>query len=306
MSALEDGKPTIIIKKVEEDGHGGHHGGAWKVAYADFVTAMMAFFLLLWLLGATTETQRKGIADYFDASLTVSQNNSGANGVLGGKTIAQPGSQTSASATYDPTENSIPAQPEPKDDEEQFARSPDTADPSQADVEAEMRKQDEKRFAETEQALKQAITNDPTLSDLANNIVIDRTPEGLRVQLLDQANYSMFDSGSPTMGPRTRQLVGLVARAVAGLPNKLSVRGHTDARPFTNGIGDNWRLSSDRALSTRAALIEGGLDGARIANVVGLADTQPFIAKDPLDPRNRRLSILLLYGSAPPAQPKAP
>jgi chemotaxis protein MotB len=236
----------------------------------------------------------------------VSQNNSGANGVLGGKTIAQPGSQTSASATFDPTQNSIPAQPDPKDDEDQFARSPDAADPTQADVEAQMRKQDEKRFAETEQALKQAITNDPSLADLANNIVIDRTPEGLRVQLLDQANYSMFDSGSPVMGPRTRQLVGLVARAVANLPNKLSVRGHTDARPFTNGIGDNWRLSSDRALSTRAALIEGGLDAGRIANVVGLADTQPFIASDPLDPRNRRLSILLLYGTAPPPQPKVP
>ena len=290
--------PAIIIRRVKKIKGGGHHGGAWKVAYADFVTAMMAFFLLLWLLGATTETQRKGIADYFDTSLTVSENTSGANGVLGGKTIAEPGSQVSASAPYNPTENSLPAQPPPKDDEDEFSHASADGDPSQADVEAEMRKQDEKRFADTEAALKQAITKDPSLADLANNIVIDRTPEGLRVQLLDQANYSMFDSGSASMGPRTRQLVGLVARAVANLPNKLSVRGHTDARPFTNGIGDNWRLSSDRALSTRQALIEGGLDASRIANVVGLADTQPFIKSDPLDPRNRRLSILLLYGSA--------
>src|ERR1700741_3922510 len=102
---MADDKQTIIIKKIVDEGHDAHHGGAWKVAYADFVTAMMAFFLLLWLLGATTETQRKGIADYFDASLTVSQNTSGSNGVLGGKTIAQPGAQTSASAEYNPTEN---------------------------------------------------------------------------------------------------------------------------------------------------------------------------------------------------------
>ena len=127
----------IIIKKVKKAAHA-HHGGAWKIAYADFVTAMMAFFLLLWLLGATTETQRKGIADYFDASLVVSQNTSGANGVLGGKTIADPGSQSSPSAPLDPSHNSVPAQPEPKDQEESFSRSSDDAEAapqSPADIE---------------------------------------------------------------------------------------------------------------------------------------------------------------------------
>jgi chemotaxis protein MotB len=296
-----DEKVRIVIKRIEDE-HEGHHGGSWKIAYADFVTAMMAFFLLLWLLGATTEVQRKGIADYFEATVTVSQNPNGANGVLGGKTIAEPGAQTTASAAYDPTQNSIPAQPAPKDDQDNFARSND-ADASQADVEAEMRRQDEMHFSETEQALRQTITNDPSLADLANNIVIDRTPEGLRIQLLDQANYSMFELGSAMMASRTRQLVEAVARAVGNLPNKLSVRGHTDARPFTGGIGDNWRLSSDRALSTRTALIDGGLDSKRVANVVGLADTQPFIATDPLDPRNRRLSIILLYETAEKLDP---
>src|SRR5262245_27451527 len=122
MAKAEGGvAPIIVIKKIEE-GHEGHHGGAWKVAYADFVTAMMAFFLLLWLLGATTENQRKGIADYFDASLTVSQNTSGANGALGGKTIAAPGAQVTASATFNPTQNSLPAQPPPVSEEEDFAR----------------------------------------------------------------------------------------------------------------------------------------------------------------------------------------
>jgi len=294
--AGEDRKATIVIKRIEE-AHEGHHGGAWKIAYADFVTAMMAFFLLLWLLGATTEVQRKGIADYFDAAITVSQNTNGANGVLGGKTIAEPGAQASPSAAYNPTQNSLPAQPEPKDDQDDFARTSD-AEATPADLEAEVRRQDEQHFSETEQALRKTITNDPSLADLANNLVIDRTPEGLRIQLLDQANYSMFELGSPMMAPRTRQLVEAVARAVGNLPNKLSVRGHTDARPFTGGIGDNWRLSSDRALSTRSALIDGGLDAGRIANVVGLADTQPFIAADPLDPRNRRLSVILLYGTA--------
>ncbi len=120
----------------------------------------------------------------------------------------------------------------------------------------------------------------------------------------------MFDTGSAQMAARTRQLVGLVAKAISNMPNKLSVRGHTDARPFTNGIGDNWRLSSDRALSTRAALIDGGLDANRVSNVVGMADTEPFVPADPLDPRNRRLSIIMLYGSAPvaaaPAEPAPP
>ena len=295
MAADRRQAPILIIKRIEE-AHEGHHGGSWKVAYADFVTAMMAFFLLLWLLGATTETQRKGIADYFDASLTVSQNTSGANGVLGGKTIAAPGAQVSASATFDPTQNSIPAQPAPKSDEDDFARS--NNDDTQGNAEAEVRRQDEQHFAESEKALRQAITNDPSLADLANNLAIDRTPEGLRIQLVDQANYSMFDLGSAQMPPRTRELIGLVAKAVANLPNKLSVQGHTDARPYTNAAGDNWRLSSDRALTTRSALIEGGLDAARVKNVVGMAETDPFIAADPLDPRNRRMSIILLYGKA--------
>jgi chemotaxis protein MotB len=302
--AKSDDKPSIIIIKRIEEAHEGHHGGSWKVAYADFVTAMMAFFLLLWLLGATTETQRKGIADYFDASLTVSQNTSGANGVLGGKTIAEPGAQTSASATYDPTKNSLPAQPTPVSDEDDFSKAPDNA--SQEASEAEIRRQDEQHFAESEKALRQAITNDPSLADLANNLAIDRTPEGLRIQLVDQANYSMFDLGSAQMPPRTRELIGLVAKAVVNLPNKLSVQGHTDARPYTNAAGDNWRLSSDRALTTRSALIDGGLDAGRIKNVVGMAETDPFIAADPLDPRNRRMSIILLYGKAAAKAPAGP
>ena len=289
--AKGDGPAPIIIKRIEDE-HDSHHGGAWKVAYADFVTAMMAFFLLLWLLGATTENKRKGIADYFDASLTVSQNTSGANGVLGGKTVSSPGSQVSNSAPYDPTQNSLPAQPEPKEDVD-FARA---SAPSEDELAAEARKEDEKRFTETAEALRRAITEDATLKDLADNLVVDRTPEGLRIQLIDEANYSMFELGSAQMGERTRKLVELVAKAVANLPNKLSVRGHTDAHPFTNTAGDNWRLSADRALSTRLALVDGGLPPGRLANVAGMADTEPFVPADPLDPRNRRLSIILLYG----------
>ena len=297
----DEKQPIIVIKKGGDDHEGGYHGGAWKVAYADFVTAMMAFFLLLWLLGATTETQRKGIADYFDASLTVSQNTRGANGVLGGKTVAAPGAQVSASASFDPTQNSLPAQPAAKDEEENFARAPES--PDQEQLEAELRRQDEQNFTDSEKALREAITNGPSLSDLANNLAIDRTPEGLRIQLVDQANYSMFELGGSQMPAKTRELVTLVAKAVSNLPNKLSVRGHTDARPFTNGIGDNWRLSSDRALTTRTALIEGSLSAERIANVMGVADTEPFIAADPLDPRNRRMSIILLYTNGQKAAP---
>jgi chemotaxis protein MotB len=318
MAAEGDNKRPIIIKKVEE-GHHGHHGGAWKVAYADFVTAMMAFFLLLWLLGSTTEEQRKGIADYFNPSIAVSSSPSGAGGMLGGITIAVPGAMSSSgspvSAEGVPSgatqnvggapdaEESGDAVPETSDSARRGERTGLTADgaggdPGQSAAQQAAqaaREEEDRRFAEAEKTLRDALRAFPELKDVAGSVVVDRTPEGLRIQLVDQANYSLFPSGGAAVAGRTQQLLDLVTRAVGTLPNKVSIRGHTDARPFAAGSArDNWVLSAERANATRLAMQEGGLAPGRVASVVGLADVDPFVAGDPLAPQNRRMSIILL------------
>ena len=322
MAAPDDGnkRPIIVVRRVE-GGHGGHHGGAWKVAYADFVTAMMAFFLLLWLLGSTTEEQRKGIADYFSPTTAASSSMSGSGGVLGGITITVDGPMVNTgspvAAAGMPSGRAQAVGGEPDADESgqvdgttrlnrQGPLDPDEAELEQAVREAAARGDtemlerferalEEQRFEKVEQALREALAGLPDLSDLAENVKIDRTPEGLRIQIVDQARYSMFPSGSSRMPERTAELLGLVTKAVAGLPNKVSIRGHTDAHPFPADSGrDNWILSAERANATRLAMTGAGLEPDRLANVVGLADTDPFVADAPLDPQNRRMSIILL------------
>ena len=316
-----DNRRPIIIKKVEE-GHHAHHGGAWKVAYADFVTAMMAFFLLLWLLGSTTEEQRKGIADYFSPSVAVSTSPSGAGGVLGGITVTVKGAMSGTGSpmaaqgmpagmaatvggTDDPDDEGRDAEAGagPQSGREAGDRAdeaPMTASQRAAAMKAEEEgaEAEERRFALAERVLRDALGAIPELRDMANNVVIDRTPEGLRIQLVDQANVSLFPSGSSGMEPRTAKLLEMVTRAIANLPNKVSIRGHTDARPFAAGSNrDNWVLSAERANATRLAMQAAGLGPERVANVVGLADVEPFVTADPLAPQNRRMSIVLLTES---------
>jgi chemotaxis protein MotB len=326
MAAQPDGKNTrpIIIKKVEEGGHGGHHGGAWKVAYADFVTAMMAFFLLLWLLGSTTEEQRKGIADYFSPTTAASSSMSGSGGVMGGVTITidgpmvNTGSPIAAPGSPSGFAQAVGGDPDAEESgqTEGTTRLNREADHDTSDVDAESLEQavreatergdtetlerlekalEDQRFEKVEQALREALNGLPDLSDLAENVKIDRTAEGLRIQIVDQARYSMFPSGSSQMPGRTAELLGLVTKAVSGLPNKVSIRGHTDAHPYAAGSGrDNWILSAERANATRLAMVQAGLEPGRLANVVGLADTDPYVPANPLDPQNRRMSIVLL------------
>ncbi|GIL40493.1 flagellar motor protein MotB [Roseiterribacter gracilis] len=281
---------SIIIKKHGDDHEHGHHGGAWKVAYADFVTAMMAFFLLLWLLNATSEEQKKGIADYFDPNVSASSSRSGSGGVLGGTTLAPKGAMTSDSSNFELKRNERLAPVEEAD-----TVSQETKIETEAKAAAEQaRKEEEERFKSVEKALKETLEKQPELKNLAQNLLIDSTAEGLRIQLIDQQNYSMFERGSAYMTPEARRLVAQIVQVVNQLNNKLSIRGHTDSRPFVSRAGyDNWNLSSDRALDTRLALLEGGLDPRRISNVTGLADGEPLVP-DPLDARNRRMSIILL------------
>ncbi|WP_421781310.1 flagellar motor protein MotB [Kiloniella litopenaei] len=292
----EEAQGEVIIKKVKKGGHGGHHGGAWKVAYADFVTAMMAFFLLLWLLNATTEEQKNGIADYFAPSSNISKATSGSDGLLGGQSISKDGALVSQfssigvqmqlppeedSEETDPNAEKDPLKGEGKADEEQ--------------LEEFRREQEQKQFEETAVALKTAIAENPALAGLEENLLIDKTPDGLRIQLVDQNGTSMFPSGTSNMLDHTKELLGLVADAIKDIDQQIAIKGHTDATPYKAANGyTNWELSSERANASRRALIDAGLSNDRVASVEGLAATEPFDKENPTAEINRRISIILL------------
>ena len=280
----------IIVKKIVEAAHGGHHGGAWKVAYADFVTAMMAFFLLMWLLGMTDEQKRQGIADYFTPTLVeMKRNSAGSNGVLGGESlISKDNYPNRATQTGDRTivipESAIGG-PE---------RSRDLAKDRQA-------------FEELKRALDRRMELIPELKKLKANVRYVETREGLRIDLVDEANFSMFALATDQLVPQARRLIGEVARVIDAVPNKIIVRGHTDALPYAAGKAmNNWLLSTSRAEATRATLAESGLPTERFARIEGVADQEPYVSADRYDPRNRRMSIILAWSGDSQAPATAP
>tara|TARA_B100000378_G_scaffold278861_1_gene283976 strand:- start:1183 stop:2154 length:972 start_codon:yes stop_codon:yes gene_type:complete len=284
----EDKLQPIIVKKVKKGG-GGHHGGAWKVAYADFVTAMMAFFLLLWLLNVTTDVQKEGIADYFDpTALKVSQSESGAGGVLGGLTVSSEGAMTDTAQV--PLTDTTP---------QSRIRGQNLEGASDEAVQAEQRRREEASFAKIKAEIEEAISENPELEDLGENLQVDVTPEGLRIQIIDQAGDPMFPSGSARMFTKTENLMAEVSQIISKMPNDISIRGHTDATPY-RGSGDytNWELSADRANASRRVLLDNGYTEEKIANVVGKADTDHFNKEDPTADENRRISIILLRATA--------
>ena len=270
----------IIVKKIIAEGHGGHHGGAWKVAYADFVTAMMAFFMLMWILGATTEKQRKGIADYFTPTLVeMKQKSAGANGPFGGDSIVDKDNYPHKAAQTGSKSITIP-----KD-----------AAGGEKESDAEKAK-DRIRFTAIKQKLVEAMKKDKGLARMLKNVRFTDTREGLRIDLVDQSDFAMFGLGTPALLPDARKLMGAVARVIASVPNDVIVRGHTDALPYSAGQStNNWSLSSARAEATRAALADAGVPGARFARIEGVADREPYIPTDRYDPRNRRMSITLKW-----------
>ena len=298
---------TVIIKRIKAKSHGGHHGGAWKVAYADFVTAMMSFFLLLWLLNVTTDVQKRGIADYFEPTIS-SKSQSGAGGVLGGLTIGAPGSQAEplSQPALDIARQAM-RQPDDGDDgndggtagtnpdQQNAGDQPAKAKLDDKDLEQQVAEREEKRFEAAEKALREAIKDVPELQKLADNLVIDNTPEGLRIQLVDQDRQPMFPLGSAEMTDPARKLMALVSQIVLRLPNKVAITGHTDSTPYPMaGKYSNWELSSDRANASRREFVMDGVPVDRVARVTGLADQEPLDPKDPAAPRNRRISIVLL------------
>jgi chemotaxis protein MotB len=315
---MADNSPIIIRKVVEEGGHG-HHGGAWKVAYADFVTAMMAFFLMLWLLATADQQQLKGLAEFFSETDANGGEPGGAGGVLSGITIA-----TDDLSIQMPMSPFAPAVPP-------LTASPRELDPDvftldlaaeygeanglelelrgELDDEAfaaERRRREQAAFDAAKDAILQALTETPELAGFTDSLLIDDTPEGLRIQLIDREQSAMFPTASAELYPGARNLIGLVARSIEALPNQLSIRGHTDSRPFAPGARyDNWRLSSDRAHATREALVAAGVRPRRIADVMGKADAEPLFPEDPADPRNRRISVVMLRHAAPTIGPTA-
>jgi len=324
-------QPPVIIKKIKKSHGHAHHGGAWKVAYADFVTAMMAFFLLLWLLNVTTDEQRRGIADYFAPSVA-SQSETGSGGVLGGQTISVDGALVNDSAAasitivLDEPAEEVPEEEAVAEDEAEAAARPEPrkslvepgdvtalalAEPPEPSTDVSenaatklVKDLEEERFRQAEFELRQAIQDIPDIQQLAQNLIIDRTPEGMRIQIVDQDKLSMFPRSSSDMLDHARKLMRLVAEVVRNLPNEIAITGHTDSTPFVNDDGyGNWELSADRANASRRALMSAGVPGSRIASVVGKADKEPLTAGDRAAPQNRRISIVLLHETTAPAQP---
>lgn len=282
---------AVIIKRVKKGGHGGHHGGAWKIAYADFVTAMMAFFLLLWLLNSVSQESLEGISNYF-APTAVSLSTSGSGQILGGKTLSEEGVGTSNSSSSSVTMDLPP--PRAGSGGEALQEG----DVSEDAAKEALEKIENEQFEKAREEIEQAITSTIELQQLKDSLLIDDTPEGLRIQIVDQDGLAMFPSGGARMFPHTKQLLHLVSKVVLSMPQKISISGHTDAVRFSNDRGySNWELSSDRANAARRELVGYGVPYERVSRVVGKAETEPLKPDDPNDAANRRLSITLLRGT---------
>ena len=399
---MSNTEAVIVIKKKSKGHGGGHHGGAWKVAYADFVTAMMSFFLLLWLLNVTTDDQRRGIADYFDPA-NIARASGGIGQPLAGTSVSSDGQQSSPSSSFS-LDVTLPGRPAPADDAD-FVDSGSTDEPtdataegsgynlgelqamlqggmiteaqymaaaaavgarglgetereddlpsgdrvaeaaqgdsgtvaegtldqamdgaqlidgttpgtgiggpepsgqagaadapSEAELTAAMAEAEQLAFETAADELYQAMQALPELVDLVDHLVVDQTPEGLRIQIVDRDNQSMFPRGSANLYPDTRRIVELIAGVIAQMPNAISITGHTDATPFNHdGQYGNWELSADRAHAYRRALLAAGLPAGRLSHVVGKADTEPLTPEDPTAAPNRRISIVLLRGTS--------
>jgi chemotaxis protein MotB len=402
----------VTIIRREEVVEGGHHGGAWKVAYADFVTAMMAFFLLMWLLNATTEDQRKGLADYFSPNNLLSHASSGTGQPFGGHTVFDKGAMVSdrgavqvvvgkrpvvqnppeddadtplladrhgaapeagpagkeASGTPGPadahsgtpegagpsaatleaanpqTANPLAANPpagnppaaNPPAANPTAANPPavsavtvnpnaakpaDTAQPApvvaraetpsgrhaptEAELLAEQQRREKQAFEAAAEEIRQAVRGDPALAELARQLTIDITPEGLRIQLLDEERQPMFATGSSTPNDRARLLLAKVAPVLMRLPEDIAVVGHTDAARFAGTGKSNWELSTERANATRRLLTDAGLAEARVSRVTGLADRDLLLPADPLAAANRRIAIIVLRSTTKPTEPSS-
>ncbi|UAL08738.1 flagellar motor protein MotB [Caulobacter segnis] len=282
----------IIIKKVKKGGGHGHHGGAWKVAYADFVTAMMAFFLLMWLLNTTSPEQKQGIADYF-APASISSTTSGSGGILGGTSLGDDGAKADGKMSV--IQQLAPEAPDHVDKDGQSSTTPANLDSaSEQALRDALAKKEQDAFASAAQSLRQSLQDMPELAELSKQIMIDQTPEGLRIQLVDQEGRSMFKENSREPNDRARILLRAVAKVINQLPNRVTISGHTSANAYGKKQDGDWALSASRADASRQVLRGAGVDDDRIYQVSGKANSEPLYADDPTLAGNRRISIILL------------
>jgi chemotaxis protein MotB len=266
-----NGPAVIVVKKKGRGGHGGHHGGAWKVAYADFVTAMMAFFLLLWLLATTTKEQKAGIASYFNPPSNATEYGGG-TGIMKGSSVV---------STDDHAPQDVPVVPPTQSDS-----SEDLAIQAKEDA----------MFRQVAEQLKKTVMNVPELKTLMDNMIIDMTPEGLRITLTDSQERPLFQNGNATMFDYTEKMLAIVTNVLGPLTNNLAVGGHTDVVPYrgANPAYTNWELSSDRANATRRVMLEEGMPERRMARVAGYSSQQPLLVDQPDAVKNRRITIIVL------------
>ena len=293
---MSNNERPIIIKKIKKIS-GGHHGGAWKVAYADFVTAMMAFFLLMWLINTTSPDQKRGIADYF-APASVSKSKQGSDGMLGGTSFQKDGARHGGSNRPMPetqqTQSKRRSSEAKTGEDKTEKKSKDAEDISQSAMNKALAMREQAEFERAEQSLRQAMQDMPDLAELSKHLIIDQTPEGLRIQLVDQEGRAMFAQASAKPLPRTEKLLAAISDVIMRLPNRVSISGHTDTRPSGVDGYSNWELSSDRANAARRILSGSGLDADRIYQVSGKSGSEPLYPDDPDLPGNRRISIVLL------------
>ncbi|WP_447933975.1 flagellar motor protein MotB [Stenotrophomonas lactitubi] len=281
---MAETKPTVIVRRVKKAGHAAHHGGSWKVAYADFVTAMMAFFLVLWLMASTSKPERAAISEYFrnpsplvGSSATPAPGMAGPGGAstsmikLGGATDVSRGNSN------DPFQNQQKAIPQPVEEQQR----------------------DKQQLEALMKELQEAISRSQALEPFKDQLLLDLTPEGLRIQIVDKQNRPMFDLGSATLKPYTQQILHELAEYLNHVPNRISLTGHTDITAYSAARGyGNWELSADRANAARRALIDGGMDDSKITRVVGLSSSVLFDRTDPQNPINRRISIVVMTKAA--------
>lgn len=326
--------PNIIIKKIKKI-EAGHHGGAWKVAYADFVTAMMAFFLMLWLLSTTSKEQKEGLAEYFSLA-QVSTATGGGDGMLSGKSLnsdrsvadgapsitlslappapppsseAETENETSSagstvSAEVTSAENAVAAVSLAENTKgaggaheviSNMDAQRTTATPTEDAVNKVIAEREKKVFEKAEKELKQAISDIPELAQLSGQLIIDHTPEGMRIQLVDEADRPMFKEGTPDPYARTRAIFKEIAKVINKLPNRIAISGHTDASALQRADGySNWELSMDRAMISRRLLQQAGVPDTRFFEVTGKASTEPLFPDDPYISGNRRISITMM------------
>jgi chemotaxis protein MotB len=283
---MADDKRPIVVKRIKKVA-GGHHGGAWKIAYADFVTAMMAFFLLMWLLGSTTKGDLLGISEFFKTPLKVALE--GGSGSGDSSSVIKGGGKDLTRSTGQVKEGELPSEKKIvnlKATNQEFKR-----------LQQQMEKE---ALMQLKANIEQAIEASQKLRQFKSQILLDITSEGLRVQIVDEKNRPMFQSGRAQLEPYTRDILHEIGKMLNGVPNMISLSGHTDSQAYSmggKGYG-NWELSADRANASRRELIVGGLKEDKVVRVVGLASAVPFDKDNTLNPINRRISIIVMNKKA--------